>query len=47
MSVQLKTHLAVRGSGQMIAEKMINWETHVQLWIHSNARAGLQRITSF
>ena len=47
MSTQLKTRLAVRGSGRMMAEKMTDWETHVQLGIHSNVRVGLQRITSF
>ena len=31
MSAQLKTRLAVRCSGRMMAEKMIDWETHVQL----------------
>ena len=47
MSAQLKARLAFHGSGRMMAEKTIDWEKHVQLWIHSNARAGLQRITSF
>ena len=28
-----------------MVEKMTVWETHVQLWIHSNASVGLQRIT--
>ena len=30
MSTQLKTLLAVHGSGRMMSEKMIDWETHVQ-----------------
>ena len=42
MLVQL-THLAVHGGSWAMAEEMIDWETHVQLWIHSNARDGLQR----
>ena len=40
MSAQLKTHLAVYGGGRTIIKKMIDWETHVQFQIHSNARAG-------
>ena len=44
MFARLKTHLAVRGSRRMMAEKMTDWETHVQLKIHRNARVGLQRI---
>ena len=47
MLAQFKTHLAVYGGGWMMVEKMIDWETHVQHWIHSNARIGLQRITFF
>ena len=31
MYARLKTHVAVRGSGRMMAEKMTDWETHVQL----------------
>ena len=31
ISAQLKMCLTVRGSGRMIIEKMIDWETHVQL----------------
>ena len=31
ISAQLKTRLTVGGSGRMIIEKMIDWETHVQL----------------
>ena len=31
MSAQLKTHLVVRGSGRMMAEKMIDWEKYDQL----------------
>ena len=45
MSTLLKTHLAVHGGGRTMIEKMIDWETHIQLSIHSNARVGLQRIT--
>ena len=45
MSAQFKTHLAVHGDGRTMVEKMTVWETHVQLWIYSNAIVGLQRIT--
>ena len=31
MSAQLKTHLPVRGGGQIMVEKMIDWETHAKL----------------
>ena len=31
MLAQRKTCLASLGSGRMMAEKMIDWETHVQL----------------
>ena len=31
ISVQLKMHLAVYCRGQTMVEKMIDWETHVQL----------------
>ena len=47
ISAQIKTRLAVFGSGRMIVKKMIDWETYVQLWIHSNAEVGLQRIRYF
>ena len=42
--------MTVYGGGWAMIEKMIDWETHVQLWIHSNARVGLvglQRLTFF
>ena len=42
MSAQLKRHLAVHGGGRTMVEKMIDWEAHVQLQIHSNARVGSQ-----
>ena len=47
MSAQLKMCMAVHDGSRMMVEKMNDWETHVQLWVHSNARVGLQRITSF
>ena len=31
MSAQLKTHLAVHCGGRTMLEKMIDWETHVQI----------------
>ena len=31
MSAHLQTRLEVRVSGRMMAEKMTDWETHVQL----------------
>ena len=31
MSAQLKTHLVVRDSGQMMTEKMTDWEKYDQL----------------
>lgn len=31
MSTQLKTSLALHCSGRMMLEKMIDWETHVQI----------------
>ena len=45
MKQLMSAHLAVRGGGRRMVEKMTVWEMHVQLWIHSNARVGLQRIT--
>ena len=45
MSAQLKTHLAMHGGGQTMVKKMTVWETHFQLWLHSNESVVLQRIT--
>ena len=47
MLAQLKICVAVCGGGQMMVEKMTELETHVQLWIDSNARIGLQRTMYF
>ena len=45
MSSQIEKHLAIYGGGQTMVEKIVDWKTHVHLWIHSNARVGPQRIT--
>ena len=42
--------MIVCGGGRAMIEKMIDWGTHVELWIHRNARVGLvglQRLTFF
>ena len=45
MLAQFKPHLVVHGGGWTMVEKMNDWETHAQLWIHSNAKVGPQRAT--